>query len=51
MRNNDFAAGTEESDGRPCQRAYVILVTGIPASGKSTLAERQSRQGRWTVFM
>lgn len=40
MRNNDFAVGTEEPDGRPCQGAYVILVTGIPASGKSVLAER-----------
>lgn len=42
MRNNAFVAGTEEPDGRPCQGAFVILVTGIPASGKSMLAERLS---------
>ena len=36
MRYNDFVAGKEEPDGRPCQRAYVILVTGIPASGKKS---------------
>lgn len=42
MMGNDFVVGTGEPDSRPCQRAFVILVTGIPASGKSMLAERLS---------
>lgn len=44
MKNNDFAMGTGEPDGRPCQGTLAILVTGIPASGKSVLAERLSAE-------
>lgn len=40
--NNNFAVGTEETNIRPCHGPFVILVTGIPASGKSMLAERLS---------
>lgn len=42
MKNNDFVVGTGAPDSRPCHGIFVILVTGIPASGKSMLAERLS---------
>lgn len=44
MKNNDFAVGAEEPDSHSCQGAFVILVAGIPASGKSMLAERLSAE-------
>ncbi len=42
MKDKDFVVGADKPDSRSCQGAFVILVTGIPASGKSVLAERLS---------
>lgn len=44
MKNNDFVMDTAEPDSHSCRGPFVILVTGIPASGKSMLAERLSRE-------
>ncbi len=38
----ELTLGMEQSKGCRSQEGYVILVTGIPASGKSVLAERLS---------
>lgn len=44
MKNSDSVADIRVPDNPSCQRAFVILVAGIPASGKSMLAERLSAE-------